>query len=203
MINLPKQCEVNKIIPKSVIYSHVNISNNLKKEFVNKIGKIYWKYKISEDIINIAKTDEVEEIEVFELVLKEKYNCKNIINIITKSIPYQILFVIKYDEEFQYAIKYEDKIYFSEWNEDLNFDFTGLNLKSIYDNIIKEINNIDESKNDIDYELSKRNDLYQLENEIKKLENKMKSEVQFNKKVELNEQILKLKKELEELKNNG
>ena len=114
MIELPKACVVDKFIPKKTFYEKVNISNSIKEEFTEKLSKIYWRYKISEDTINISKTEDVEEIEIFELELKEKYNCKNIIRIITKNIPYPILFYIKYESNFQYAIKYNDEIFFSE-----------------------------------------------------------------------------------------
>ena len=42
----------------------------------------------------------------------------------------------------------------------------------------------------------------EVQKEIERLENKMKSEKQFNKKVELNKNILELKKQKEELSNN-
>ena len=94
MIKLPKKCVVDKFIPKKIFYEKVNLSSSLKQEFVDKVDKIYWKYKISEDTLNISKTENVEEIEIFEITLKEKVDCKNIIKVITKNIPYIILFEI-------------------------------------------------------------------------------------------------------------
>ena len=202
MIELPKACVVDKFIPKKTFYEKVNISNSIKEEFTEKLSKIYWRYKISEDTINISKTEDVEEIEIFELELKEKYNCKNIIRIITKNIPYPILFYIKYESNFQYAIKYNDEIFFSEWNDNISFTFSGLNIEVIYDNIVKAIVKIDKSVIDVNAELQKQNILQNLEKEISKLENKIRSEKQFNIKVQYNEQIAELKKKIEELKNN-
>lgn len=203
MIELPRACVVDKFIPKKTFYEKVNISSYIKEEFIEKLSKIYWKYKISEDTINISKTEDVEEIEVFELELKEKYNCKNIIRIITKNIPYPILFCIKHEDDFQYAIKYNDEIFFSEWNNEITFTFNGLNMKMIYDNIVKKITNIDKSVNDLDSEIQKQNSISNLEKEINKLESKIRSEKQFNIKVQYNEQIIELKKKLEEIKNYG
>ena len=203
MIELPKACVVDKFIPKKTFYEKVNISNSIKEEFTEKLSKIYWRYKISEDTINISKTEDVEEIEIFELELKEKYNCKNIIRIITKNIPYPILFYIKYESNFQYAIKYNDEIFFSEWNDNISFTFSGLNIEVIYDNIVKAIVKIDKSVIDVNAELQKQNILQNLEKEISKLENKIRSEKQFNIKVQYNEQIAELKKKIEESKNNG
>lgn len=203
MIELPKACVVDKFIPKKTFYEKVNISSSIKEEFIEKLSKIYWKYKISEDTINISKTEDVEEIEVFELELKEIYNCKNVIRTITKNIPYPILFYIKYENDFQYAIKYSDEVFFSEWNNEITFTFNGLNMKMIYDNIVKKITNIDKSINDLDSEIQKQNSISNLEKEVSKLESKIRSEKQFNIKVQYNEQISELKKKIEELKKNG
>ena len=202
MIELPKECIVNKFIPKKIFYEKVNLSSNLKQEFVDKIDKIYWKYKISEDTLNISKTENVEEIEIFELTLKEKANCQNIIKVITRNIPYIILFEIYYNDEVQYAIKHNDDIYFTNWNEKINFNFNGIDLSVVYENIIRSVTNISEQSNNIDEELEKDKKFKEVQKEIERLENKMKAEKQFNKKVELNKNILKLKNQKEELSNN-
>lgn len=202
MIELPKECIVDKFIPKKIFYEKVNLSSNLKQEFVDKIDKIYWKYKISEDTLNISKTENVEEIEIFELTLKEKVNCQSIIKVITRNIPYIILFEICYNDEVQYAIKHNDDIYFTNWNERIDFNFNGIDLNIVYENIIRSVMNISEQSNNIDEELEKDKKLKEVQKEIERLENKMKSEKQFNKKVELNKNILELKKQKEELSNN-
>lgn len=202
MIELPKECIVDKFIPKKIFYEKVSLSSNLKQEFVDKIDKIYWKYKISEDTLNISKTENVEEIEIFELTLKEKVNCQNIIKVITRNIPYIILFEIYYNDEVQYAIKHNDDIYFTNWNEKIEFNFNGIDLNAVYENIIRSVTNISEQNNNIDEELEKGKKLKEVQKEIERLENKMKSEKQFNKKVELNKNILELKKQKEELSNN-
>ena len=189
MIELPKECIVDKFIPKKIFYEKVSLSSNLKQEFVDKIDKIYWKYKISEDTLNISKTENVEEIEIFELTLKEKVNCQNIIKVITKNIPYIILFEICYKDEVQYAIKHNDDIYFTNWNEKINFNFKGIDLNVVYENIIRSVTNISEKSNNIDEELEKEKKLKEVQKEIEKLESKMKAEKQFNKKVELNKKI--------------
>lgn len=202
MRELPKECIVDKFIPKKIFYEKVSLSTNLKQEFVDKLDKIYWKYKISEDTLNISKTENVEEIEIFELTLKEKVNCQNIIKVITKNIPYIILFEICYKDEVQYAIKHNDDIYFTNWNEKIDFNFNGIDLNAVYKNIIRSVTNISEQSNNIDEELEKDKKLKEVQKEIERIENKMKSEKQFNKKVELNKNILELKKQKEELSNN-
>lgn len=200
MIKLPKKCVVDKFIPKKIFYEKVNLSSSLKQEFVDKVDKIYWKYKISEDTLNISKTENVEEIEIFEITLKEKVDCKSIIKVITKNIPYIILFEICCNDEVQYAIKHNDDIYFTNWNEKIDFNFDGIDLNIVYENIIRSVANISEQNNNINEELEKSKRISEIQKEMEKLERKMKAEKQFNRKVELNLELNKIKKELEELK---
>lgn len=199
MLELPKNCEVDSFIPKKTFYERVNISTTLKQEFINKLEKIIWKYKISQDNLNIAKTDEVEEIEIFELVLKEKCDVKNIIKVITKEIAYPILFIVKFNEEFQYAIKYKDNIYFSDWDNNIKFNFVDFNLEKVYENIVKAITNIGNNIEYIEVELEKQQEIIKIQNEINKLEIQIKKEQQFNRKVEINKRILELKNKMEKL----
>ena len=201
MIKLPKSCVVDRFVAKKNFYERVNISRVEKEQFVKCLDKITWMYKISKETINIEKTEEVEEIQVFQLLLEEKCDTKDIIKVITKCIPYPILFYIKYEEEFQYAIKYNDKIFYSDWNKDIDFNFNGLNLEVVYKDLVRKINSIDEL-NDVDKELQKLNRIKELEKQIKALDNKIRKEKQFKIKTEYNhrrneliEEISRIRKE--------
>lgn len=201
MIELPKVCIVNKVIPKKIFYDKIQESTSLKKEFIEKIEKIYWKYKIAEDNLNISKTSNVEEIEVFQIILKEKYNTKNILNFITKAIPYPILFEIICNDEFVYAIQYDNDITYSNWNENIRFEIDGLDLGIVYENIVRQVGNIVNNKSELKQEIEKQKYITELEKKIKFLRNKIIQEKQFNRKVELNQKLRELKQEMEELKN--
>lgn len=200
MIELPKSCEVNRFIPKKTFYEKVSISSSVKQYFT-ELEKIYWKYKISEDTMNITKTTDIEEIEIFELALKEKCDIKNIINIITKKIPYIILFIIIYNDEFQYAIKFKEDILLTDWNEEKDFNFVGINLKEVYNNIIRKFIN-DKSNENIGEIIERNKQIEELKKKISVLKNKINKEVQFNRKVELNIELISLEKELEEVYKN-
>ena len=199
MLELPSSCRVDKFIPKKTFYEKVNISNTLKQEFIDKLEKITWKYKIDENTINISKTVDVEEIEVFELILKEKYDAKNLIRTITKEIPYQILFILKYNNEFRYAIKFKEDIILKNWNEDIKINLLGYNLKNIYEYIIKQVANLNENDKNIEMQLEKKNKIDEIKKQIEKLYSRMQKEKQFNIKVEINKKITELKKELDNL----
>ena len=200
MFDLPKKCFVNKFIPKKVFYEKVGVSSKVKDEFVNVVDRITWLYKLSEDIIGITKTEEIEEIQIFQIDVKEKRIPLSVIKTITKGVQYKILFIIKFQNEYCYAIKVED-IYNSEWNDNIDFDFNAINLKILYENIVKKI--IKEDINEKVFSKIIEDNTYKLELEkkINKLQQKIKLEKQFNRRVELNKQLNNLLTEMEDLIN--
>lgn len=202
MISLPDRCKVNKFIPKKTFYEKIGVSTSVKDDFINNIDKITWLYKLSEDTLGISKSQDVEELQIFEIILKEKVLPKNIIKIISKAIPYKILFVLKCDKDYCYSIKV-DNIYFTEWNEDIEFNINGLTLETIYENIVKSIIKENNNTNNFDDIIENKSKVDELTKKIEQLTNKVNNEKQFNKKVELNLELQKLKKEMEALLNES
>lgn len=200
MFDLPKKCFVNKFIPKKVFYEKVGVSSKVKDEFVNLVDRITWLYKLSEDIIGITKTEEIEEIQIFQIDAKEKRIPLSVIKTITKGVQYKILFIIKFQNEYCYAIKVED-IYNSEWNDNIDFDFNAINLKILYENIVKKIMKEDTNEKGFSKIIEDNTYKLELEKKINKLQQKIKLEKQFNRKVELNRELNLLIKEMEELNN--
>lgn len=200
MFNLPKECEVNKFLPKKIFYEKVGVSSSIKDDFVNLVDRITWLYKLSPDTIGISKTDKVEEIEIFQIDLKEKKVPTTILKTITKGIPYKILFILKYEDELCYSVKVED-FYTSDWNVNYEFDYNAINLELVYENIVKNIIGENDNSNSFEDIIETKTILSDLETKINNLKNKIKKERQFNKKVELNNELNKLLNELEEIEN--
>ena len=191
MFELPKSCYVNKFIPKKVFYEKVGVSSNVKEEFINLVDRITWLYKLSEDTLGLTKTDEIEEIQIFQIDVKEKIIPLSVIKTITKGVQYKVLFIIKYQEEWCYSIKV-DNIYNSEWNDNIKFNFNAINLKIVFENIVKKIIKEDSNEKTFSKIIEDNDYKKELENKISKLQQKIKSEKQFNKKVALNEELNKL-----------
>lgn len=196
MIILPKSCLVNKIIPKKKFYEQVTLSSTIKEEFINSLDKITWMYKLSPSTLNIAKTDNVEEVQVIELELKINKIPNNVIRIITKTIKYPILFIIKYQNDCCYLIKIEDNIYTTNWNEEININYNAINLEILYQNIVKLIIKEENTNKDFNTLIKDKSKEQELIKKINILENKVRQEKQFNLKVELNQKLRKLQEEL-------
>lgn len=200
MLDIPKKCYVNKFLPKKIFYEKIAISPSVKEEFTNQVDRITWLYKISPDTIGISKTNNVEEIEVFKLDLKEKIIPKNVIKVITKGVSYKILFLLKYNEEYCYLLKIDD-IYNLEWNKDINIDFNAINLEVLYENIAKTIIDKKEDNRNFEIIIEEKRKIDDLNKKISNLRSKIKSEKQFDRKLELNNELNKLLKEMEEINN--
>lgn len=201
--NLPKQAYVDKFIPKSKFFLKAAVNSKLKQEFSDSIEKITWIYKIAESTVNINKTDKIEEIEIFQIELKKKEIPKNVLKIIDKTIPYPILYVFTCVGGFAYGITLkgegEQRYYFTEWNEEKDFTFSGLTLEKVYQGLITAFIDSGQENKDFAAIVATDKQVDILEKEIAALKNKIKNEKQFNKKVELNKVLLEKKKSLESI----
>lgn len=219
MLNIPDRTLLNRRIPKVKFYKQIGVDSKLERKFIDEIETINWKYKLSEETTNLESTKEVEEIQVFEINLKEKHISKEILENIDRVIPYPILYILKYKDNMKLAIAYKERnkldenkmvvhsYYQSEWikKQELNIDILkGLSLEDAYNNIIRQLISIENtSKYNIEKLIKLDEKRKNLEKEIVKLESKMKREKQFNKKVDLNIELQKKKKELEKLLSNS
>ncbi|MBD3250147.1 MAG: DUF4391 family protein [Candidatus Pacebacteria bacterium] len=191
--NLPQSAIVNKFVPKLRFYEQAAVNTKLKQSFQQVINRITWKYKLAEETIGIDKTDTVEEIQIFAIELKKKQIPKKALQLINKTIPYPVLYIFVFEDDFAYGITLKEKrtTYFSDWNKELEFDFNGLNLEKVYQNLVKQfITKIDTSpEQGFEHIIERDKQAKALEREIQILENKIRREKQFNKKVELNQQL--------------
>lgn len=201
-MHLPESALVNKFVAKTKFYNKVTLSTRLQKEFTNKVLKIIWKYKLAEDTIGISKTENVTEIQIFEIELKQQIIPKNVLKVVDKSIPYPILYRFIYKEEVAYGITLKEKgnpaqSYFSEWNEEIHFDFNGIDLEKVYQKLVKAfVSDEAKSRNRFEDVIAVDHKIKSLEKEIVTLQNKIRKEKQFNRKVEINKRLLLKKQEL-------
>lgn len=205
---LPEQAYIHRFIPKNKFFEKAVVNTKLKKEFTDKIQKISWEYKLAEGTVGIPPTNNVEEIQIFEVQLKERDIPKNVLKIIDKSIPYPILYVFTHEGHVAYGITLkgdgEQHYYFSSWDEKQTFKFTGINLERVYQGIVTSfIKDAGSETKDfkIIVSIDKRKET--IEKEISALKNKIKNEKQFNKKVELNKVLQEKKNDFKFITNSN
>ena len=203
----PKSTEFNKKIPKQKFYEKADINPALKRVFVEQISAIIWMNKLAESTINLRCGESVTEIEVFEIALQCRELDTSVLKAISRAIPYHILFLLEFEGKYQAHIGFKDSMdYSTEWLDEaeLPLKITGLTLDSVYENFVRQIagsrlNKIFEDESlSVSIERSRKRE--ELEKKIAALKNKIRKEKQFNRQVEMNGELKKLREELEELK---
>lgn len=200
MLGLPHSTKVNRRIAKEKLYANTRPSSAVKDLIKDQIESVYWRNKLAEGTMNVAAGEDIEEIQVFEIALRQKGLDRRILPLITKSIPYKILFILSYQKEFQVWMEVSDTFYCTEWLifGDYVLRFEGLNLDAIYENLARQIagGRLD-NEGDIDEAVEKDKQRLKLEREIAALEKKMMREKQFNRQVEMSGELKRLIAELE------
>lgn len=204
---LPQQALVDKTIPKNAFYKNAVVNTKIKDAFVQQIKKITWLYKLAESTLGINKTNQIEEIQIFEVQVKSKELPKKIIQLIDKAIPYHILYVVRYEDYTAYAITYmrdnKKYSYRSDRDQTMNFSFDWYTLEEVYQWLVSRFVQTEERPSwDFESLMVSNIKKEELQRQIKILENKIKQEKQFNRKVVLNNELLQNKKQLDALLNS-
>jgi len=152
--------------------------------------------------VGVAAGETVKEIQVFEVALRQRGLDKNVLPAIAKAIPYKILFVLTFGDEAQAWMEASGTFYNTGWFSlvGLTLKFEGLNLDTVYENLVRQIagGRLDAERGITEaVERDKRRQ--KLEREIAALEKKVQREQQFNKQVELNGELRKLRAALEDI----
>lgn len=201
MLNLPKATVVNRRITKERIYANASLTTQVKDLIKAQVDIIMWRNKLASSTISVAPGENVTEIQVFELAIRQKNLDRRVLSAIAKAIPYKIIFVLKFNNQLQAWAEVSGTFYSTSWfdYEKLSLRIEGLNLDEVYDNLVRQIaggrlvNNLEIK---VAVERDKRKQ--KLIREISALEKKVFREKQFNKQVAFNKELKRLRKELEE-----
>lgn len=202
--DLPISTNVNRFIPKNAFDAFTNAKQ--KKKFTDVIDKITWLNKLSKETINLTGK-EITELQIFEIKLKEECYPKDLLDIIDKSIPYQIIFVLSYQnailistsKKHTHPLNQDNAVvdwsFATEWfiSKENNYQLNlKISLDFVYTDFCSQLSNYNQEQIDIDKIIDHDKYLKGLKKQIAELKKAIKAEKQFNKKVELNIQLRKL-----------
>ena len=213
MLGFPVSTEFNKRIPKQKFYENLDVSPTLRRVFVDQIRIVYWRNKLAASTLNIAAGEAVTEVEVFEVRLNEPLLDEAVLKQIDKEIPYHILFVLTCDGKAQAWIGYKEAAasgsnafkvshyYHTDWmaEEELQLHIDGLNMDAVYESLVRQIAGdklLSESGESLKESVERDEKKKQLEKQIAALESKMRKEKQLNRRIEMNAELKRLRKEL-------
>ncbi len=216
MLGLPQSTEFNKRVPKQKFYENITVTPILKRIFIDQIKVIYWRNKIAAATLNLAPGEAVTEIEVFEVRLAAPQLDVSVLKQIDKEIPYHILFLLEYEGKYQAWTAYKESTasgnnafkvgtyYHTDWlpEQELPLKVDGLTIDAVYENFVRQIagdvlqaDSAESLKESVERDARRQ----ELQKQITALQAKVRKEKQLNKQVQLNAELKRLKKALEEL----
>ena len=211
LYKFPPQAKVDRLIPKNKFYEQGKANTKIEQLFVNQVENIRWAYKLASSTIHLQDQEDLKEIQIFRVKSRVEDLDVSILSFIDKLILTPIVFEVVYQDKVKVIATYKrlnqvDKTkavigqyYASEWLEDHDRIELPIYLKlaDLYEHFIAQILPIALSKdqeNDnesfsIELQLQKSQQLESLQKQLDKLKSKLRTEKQFNRKVELNQQI--------------
>lgn len=215
MLGLPKSTEFNRRVPKQKFYENLTVSPAVKRAFAEQIKVIWWRNKIAAATMNLAAGETVTEIEVFEVCLSAPRLDEAVLRQIDREIPYHILFLLEYEGKYQAWTAYKEAAgsgsnafrvgayYHTDWLEEaaLPLKSDGLNTDKVYENFVRQIAGepLSQTGETLKESVERDKRRQALQKQIVALEKKVRREKQFNKQVQMNAEMKRLKKNLEEL----
>ena len=186
-------------MPKKAIYAKFELKLAQRDGFDADVSRIDIVAVVSSTTIPaVAAGEAIKEFYVLTVQLKRKdYEEKNIA-MLSKLIQQNILFALQYEEQTQLAI-YHTKLIRSDWKptDETTIGLTGLNLDTVWENIIKAIGDIQvQEGKTLTEQIQDDEQRAKTLKLVAELEKKMAKETQPRKKRELFEQIKTLRKVL-------
>ena len=211
----PKSAAFGRILPKNKIYEHSKPSTKVKELFIRQVDKITWAYKLAPETINIPSTSSVPEIQVFHIELKTGEFIEDVLSCIDKAIPFPLIFELhyKHKQKIIAAFKRPSEADVTKWvvsdyfeSDWLDTDSerstlpVALNLSKLYEKLLAPLMP-HQSRDDenIQVHVERMDLLHAKERELEKIQSKLSKEKQFNRKVEINAELRKVKQEIQQL----
>lgn len=196
MLELPQSTEVKRPLPKVQLFKRFDWTASQRERFDAEVSRLDFVNWISPQTVPaIAVGNEVMEIFVVEVQLKSREFDTKAITLLAKNIPQRIIYVLRYEEEAVLAV-YHSKLFTSSWKaiDDFTLPLTGLNLESVWENIVSSIGqfSIEEDKS-LSEQIKIDEEREKLLRQIATLERQMNATKQPRRKRELFVELQKLK----------
>ena len=211
----PKQAAFGRTLPKNKIYEHSGDNTSLKDLFVAQVEQIVWQYKLAPETINLAAKPEVPEIQVFAIQLKTPTLDFDVLRCIDGAVQFPIVFELSFDNQMQVVAAYKrpNPTHASAWmlsdyfatpwlpsNTQRAAMPLALDLAVLYEQLLLRLMPLPARQQESLAALIARVELLTLkQREVDKTASKLAKEKQFNRKVQINTALRRLKTELEQL----
>lgn len=211
ILNFPSTTIVNKPVPKNAFYGRSNDSS-LREFLTREFEGIVWLYKLAPATLNVEDGVNVHEIDIFYCKMKGNgYSIKPFC-VMDELLPRHTVFIIDYGEKVDLLMHHKEmsivhgeqkwKCGVSELKRDIRIDADTLNIQgqsmdAVYNCLLSQISGLSvSSKEEYKEQVELRKHIEILQKQIVALQKRIKAEKQFNRQMELNAEVRKLKKEI-------
>lgn len=215
MFAYPKQTEFNRVVPKTKIYAHTPVSKRVKELFVSQVGEIVWRYKLSPETINLPARNGIQEIQVFDIHLKNLEIDDAVLVAIDKAIPFPLVLQLILGDVIQTEVSFKrpSEADSSKWVVEARFRSeqrslgtardelpVALDLAGLYEQIIRRHISIPARNGEsLTEQVARFLALEAKQREMQQIEARLAKEKHFNRKVEMNTALRSLSQELEQI----
>jgi hypothetical protein len=215
ILKYPQSTIVNRVVPKTMFYKFMEVNPRMKTRFVNDVVNITWLYKLAASTLNVTDTEDMKEIEVFVLNLKQPDCPTDLFSFIDTNMPHHIVFILLHDNHAMQLINYKDwaddthtkfkitQSFTSSWValDNLHLQIDGQSLPRIYDNFVAQVSGIGDHKAGSMADIvALKKQMAAVEAELKTLQKRMRKEPQLDRQMLMNKQVKAKRKELDSLK---
>lgn len=215
-ISYPKQAAFGRTLPKNKIYEHSGANTRMKDLFVDQVDQIVWQYKLAPETINLPAKPGVPELQIFSIQLKKPELNLDVLRCIDGAVQFPIIFELSFDAQTQVVAAYKrpNESDASRWVLSDYFAAAwlpsdieraamplALDLGGLYEQVLHRLIPAPARQQESLADLVARvEQVTAKQREVEKTASKLAKEKQFNRKVEINAELRKLKTELQELK---
>ncbi|MDR0764065.1 MAG: DUF4391 domain-containing protein [Synergistaceae bacterium] len=200
MLGLPKNTEMNHPLPKKAIFDKFKPNAADRQRFDAEIRRLSVIYEVSAVTTNIAAGENAAAFYVVLVTLRSAECDKKNLAMLSKLIEQNMLFVLEHDGKARLAAYRAGRVIQSGWKllDEWTINLIGLNLDSVWDNIIVQIGGITIAEgNTLDEQIVADEECKKLLRRVEQLEKQARTEKQPRRKWELAEASAKLRKKLE------
>ena len=195
---LPNTTEVNRALPKKALYAKFGMKSAARDRFDLDISRLVISHEISPQSVPALAAGNVSTIYVLSVLLKRKDFERKNIELLTKLIPQHMVIALQYEQETMLAI-FNDRLFFADWqaSEAVTIPLNGLTLDVVWQSLVTSIGGINiQEGNSLKEQIVADEAREKLLKQIATLEGRMRTTKQPRRKLELHEQIVKLKQKL-------
>ena len=215
----PHQAAVGHLVPKAKILEHSQVRTKTRRLLIDEIERINWAYKLAPETLLLSSTDQITEIQIFEILLKKWSISIDLLRAIDNAIPFPNFFELYFRDEVKLVAipKRRSEADRTKWvsgemldgrwlsiNQERTPLPVALDMQNLYESMLRQLLPLPQRRGEtLKDQLERWALISKKTKEIARLESRLNHEKQFNRKVEINDELKRQRAALSDLHNDG